>query len=108
MGTLQLFGDDEDTSHFVRPKTLSNGDAATRAVPRPSLTAAQLEERDRNLAALRAERAAWHIGDTRPAENPCSACGRERIERLEEIASEGGQTWAMMCVTVDCKRRATR
>ena len=108
MGTLQLFGDDEDTSHFVRAKTLSNADATTRAVTRPLLTASQLEERDRNLAAMRAERAEWRIGDTRPADNPCPACGRERIERLEDIASEGGQTWATMCVTTGCKRRATR
>jgi hypothetical protein len=108
MGTLQLFGDDEDTSHLARAKTLAKADAPTRAVTRPPLTAAQLEERDRNLSAMRAERAEWRIGDTRAADNPCPACGRERIERLEDIASEGGQTWAMMCVTVDCKRRATR
>ena len=57
------------------------------------------------LAEVRAERAHWRIGDTRPADNPCPACHQERLERLEEIAAKGGQTWVLFCRTAGCPRR---
>jgi hypothetical protein len=67
------------------------------------------EERVARGAALRAERARWRLGDTRPADNPCRACSQERIERLEDIAASGCQTWAVMCVNAACSRsRASR
>jgi hypothetical protein len=72
-------------------------------VPR-SLSAAEMHERDVALEAQRAARARWRIGDLREADNPCPACGNERLERLEDIAAEGGQTWVVMCTTLGCIR----
>ena len=56
------------------------------------------------LEVARAARARWRIGDVRDADNTCPACGRERLERLEEVAPSGLQTWVLMCVTAGCAR----
>lgn len=56
---------------------------------------------------LQAERAKWRIGDTRDAHNACPACGRDRIERLAEIAASGLQTWDVLCVWPRCSRART-
>lgn len=62
------------------------------------LTEAEQDEADRNVAALRAARAAWQLGDIRDAENPCKHCGSDRIEILSDV-TKGTHTWIPRCLT---------
>jgi hypothetical protein len=70
----------------------------------PQTPVAIARERVAALAQFRAERASWQIGDTREASKPCPVCGCERIERLEDVAVQGGQTWVVMCLAQSCPR----
>jgi hypothetical protein len=77
-------------------------------LPAGPLAEALISERDKVRDRVRAARALQKIGDTREADRPCPACGSARIERLEDIAAEGGQTWVVMCVATRCARGRAR
>ena len=78
-----------------RPKTLP--------LPAAKLTPSQDQERSRNLATVRRQRAACTVGEMRPTDWPCRKCSGERVEVLTRIAAEGGQTWSMWCYRCDHK-----
>lgn len=90
-----LFG---GSSPEPKRKTKAQKQPQLPAAPVAKLTPPDDLARARNLAAMRKERAKWKAGDIRMSEDPCPECGGERIEELESVEIQGGQTWSRRCL----------
>ena len=89
------------------PRVLESDEVRLALVSAPAPPAELLaSDREQALARVRAARALLRIGDTRDADSPCPRCGSPRIERLVEVAAEGGQRWVAMC-SARCRRGAS-
>lgn len=92
------------TLFATRVEQLQAVPAAASAKPAEAPSAEAAPLRLAALAKVRAERARWRLGDLREADNPCPACKRERLERLECVEVGSGQTWSLVCTTAGCVR----